>query len=497
MQTTLLGTGVFLIVDIFDARSASSGGSGTPTASQLAAYHAILVISDPPFADPVLMGDLLAAYHDQGGGVVIACFANLNSDYDSGKRLQGAYGTPSSGYALLDYAQGWVNDRQGSLGEVLEPLSPLMVGVTSLSATSAYRSTAPPIAGRAVVVARWQGNGNEPLVLRGTRGNRTLVELNFTPVSSRAGSNLWIGSGAELLRNALKYSRCMQITTTPTPKTSTLAPTVTTSAPPTDTSEMDLSYSVGASGFKVKSASYSRDASAWIIDVDYSKNSNNVLAFFIPRSQVDKSGIYTAEFNSTFSGVNFPCSLTDLSAAAATTCCLTNFLAHYRVPTNYTLPQDPACTSPYANPSPLILQDAISGGFGADMPASGVTALPTSVDSSVSRARFTLALSDVWTSASKVTSSPDGESKTFTTFVGMAQFAAVPGSRILDSASTQTQLTLVYSDYYQVDFPTHSIRWLAYTYQFADIPGGLCCRHRIQHLPELHQRAGQRGGGRH
>ncbi len=47
------------------------------------------------------------------------------------------------------------------------------------------------------------------LVLRGTRGGRTLVELNFWPVSSRVASPGWTGDGAQLLRNGLKYSRCM------------------------------------------------------------------------------------------------------------------------------------------------------------------------------------------------------------------------------------------------------------------------------------------------
>ncbi len=136
--------------------------------------------------------------------MVVAVFANM-----ADLRLQGAYGTPSSGYALTDYAQATQISPADSLGAVLEPLSPLMAGVASLAASSAYRSTASIVGGRGVVVSRWRSGGQEPLVVRGRRGNRTLVELNFWPVSSSERSDFWTGDGALLLRNGLKYSRCM------------------------------------------------------------------------------------------------------------------------------------------------------------------------------------------------------------------------------------------------------------------------------------------------
>ena len=202
-QTALIATSNFATVDVFDA------SAGTPTAEYLATFHAILVFSGGPhFADAALLGDRLTAFHDQGGGVVVAWRANANDNGNS--RLQGAYALPANGYALLDYALGGTTSVTDSLGDVLEPQSPLMTGVASFSASGASRSTAPVVAGRAVVVARWAGGGQEPLVLRGMRGNRTLVELNFYPPSQDVGdSSLWAGNGAELMRNALKYSRCM------------------------------------------------------------------------------------------------------------------------------------------------------------------------------------------------------------------------------------------------------------------------------------------------
>jgi hypothetical protein len=196
-RSTLEATGAFETVDTFQA------AYGTPTAAQLAAYDAVLVWQNHPFHDASLLGDRLAAYHDQGGGVVVAANANTNS-YNM---VQGAYGAIANGYALMDYGSGGQSGPSDSLGMVVEAQSPLMTGVASFTAASAVQSHASVVAGRGVVVARWLSGG--PLVLRGTRGNRTLVELNFFPVSSRLAWWCWNGDGGALLRNALKFSQCM------------------------------------------------------------------------------------------------------------------------------------------------------------------------------------------------------------------------------------------------------------------------------------------------
>jgi hypothetical protein len=210
VQSQLQDTGAFSRIDIFNATFA------TPTTAQLAAYHAVLVYSDRAFSDAVLLGDCLASFHERGGGVVVATFANAkaNNYFRIGQtlRLGGAYGEAKNGYTLLDYNSGGSIYPMDSMGDILEPSSPLLTGVTSLYLYDGWRSTASVISSRAVVVARWRGGGKEPLVLCGQRGNRTLVELNFfPPPASRRGflSYGWTGHGAALLRNALKYSRCM------------------------------------------------------------------------------------------------------------------------------------------------------------------------------------------------------------------------------------------------------------------------------------------------
>jgi hypothetical protein len=203
VQTKLRDTRAFAKVDTFDARS------DTPTVELLAAYHAVLAFSDDRrFGDGALLGDRLAAFHDQGGGVVVTAHEHECSPK---LRIGGLYGTVTEGYAPLNRTSPSActeNRGSDSLGDVLEPQSPLLTSVASLSASYAIRSNAPVVVG-GVVVARWRGGGQEPLVVRGAKGNRTLVELNFFPVSNHDWSGFWSGDGAALLRNALKHSRCM------------------------------------------------------------------------------------------------------------------------------------------------------------------------------------------------------------------------------------------------------------------------------------------------
>jgi hypothetical protein len=121
----------------------------------------------------------------------------------------------ANGYALMDYSLDGERQSSASLGAVLEPESPLMAGVLSLNALLAFRSSN-AVTASAVVDAQWGDDEEQvPLVLHGKRGSRTLVELNFLPVPSLGDMNggfffpSWTGDGAALMRNALKYSRCM------------------------------------------------------------------------------------------------------------------------------------------------------------------------------------------------------------------------------------------------------------------------------------------------
>jgi hypothetical protein len=110
-------------IDIFDARIA------TPTLAQLADYAAVLVWSNNTYQNPTALGNVLADFVDQGGGLVTATFSHLN-----GFALQGRITT--SGY--------WAIAPGGSTGSNLLSLAnsnmahPIMQGVTSGNLSFGY-----------------------------------------------------------------------------------------------------------------------------------------------------------------------------------------------------------------------------------------------------------------------------------------------------------------------------------------------------------------------
>ena len=82
------------------------------------------------------------------------------------------------------------------LGEILEPNSPLLVGVETLTANTHCDGT--PV-GDAKVVAKFATSG-DPIVVRGMVKGRSRVDINIYPLKST-----YEGNGVELIRNALFY----------------------------------------------------------------------------------------------------------------------------------------------------------------------------------------------------------------------------------------------------------------------------------------------------
>jgi subtilisin family serine protease len=103
-------------VDYYDA------GSGTPSLDQLMDYEAVVVWSNYVFYDPVGMGDVLADYADNGGGVVLHQFC-----FGSGWNLDGRM---MNEYCPL--SPGSISYTNHSLGD-FDDSSPLMQDVTYVS----------------------------------------------------------------------------------------------------------------------------------------------------------------------------------------------------------------------------------------------------------------------------------------------------------------------------------------------------------------------------
>jgi HYR domain len=175
----------------------------TPTLAQLRAYDAILTWSSfgLGYADAASLGDVLAAYVDEGHGVVEA---GLSFSPNTPARLDGAW--RMGAYEPLSLS--WLQMGFQNVLVPRQPAHPILDGVISFNGGnfSGHHESLPQ--GCSEVIAHWSSNG-WPLVAarRGPRGGR-IIGLNFYPVSSSVNVQNWDATtdGARLMANALRYA---------------------------------------------------------------------------------------------------------------------------------------------------------------------------------------------------------------------------------------------------------------------------------------------------
>ena len=192
----IAATGAFPNVDFFPVVA----GDPLPTPAQLQAYQSVLVYSDRPFNDNVALGNELADYVDQGGGVVLNTFA-----FYDGSQL-GMAGRLTNNYLAFTLGSQ-SNVLNGTLVPDL-PTDSLLAGVNSFnSGGNLYVNFPISIASGATQVAHW--NNGQPLVGKKIDGPGRSVGLNFFPPSSDSfpGSG-WDSTtdGAKLMANALAWA---------------------------------------------------------------------------------------------------------------------------------------------------------------------------------------------------------------------------------------------------------------------------------------------------
>lgn len=192
VEDYLVATGAFSSVSTLDCIST------TPTLAELSAFDAVLTWSNFDYHDSALLGDVMADYVDAGGGVVVGVFASTASA--SGLHLQGRWLT--GGYEVIKSGEG-TSSSPASLGALSDPTHPTVQGVTSLTASLAFR----PIVGTALVqgavVADW--DDGSILVAAGAMPGR--VDLGLYPPSSDCASSMWdvAGDGDILVANSLLF----------------------------------------------------------------------------------------------------------------------------------------------------------------------------------------------------------------------------------------------------------------------------------------------------
>jgi len=146
-----------------------NGAISTPTVGDLIGYDAVFIIPDTTFQDSTTLGNNLAAYVDQGGGVVDSVFSvNWGDLYVTGTWFTNGY-RPFEGYdQAYTYDSVVVND----------PASPLLRGFSSITfPNGAYRGLLPVLKPGASLVASWS-DGSVMLAAHQPTGAGFVVGLN-------------------------------------------------------------------------------------------------------------------------------------------------------------------------------------------------------------------------------------------------------------------------------------------------------------------------------
>lgn len=186
VAAALATTGNFGTITTFNANN-----QAVPPAAQLAQHEAVLVFVFGGLGDAAPLGDALADFHDSGGKVVLTNGANCHQTY----RLRGRF--EDEGYHVLE--EGGVYPNPDTLGAVLVPDSPLMVGVDEVETTTIHCATS-AVPG-AEVIATYQDT-LDPIVVVGQVGGRNRVDVN---VYVATGGDLLSPDIVTLLSNALLY----------------------------------------------------------------------------------------------------------------------------------------------------------------------------------------------------------------------------------------------------------------------------------------------------
>ncbi len=193
VQAKLQGTGRYGAVELFDA------GSSTPVLGDLTPYDAVFLVSDGGWSSPTLLGDVVADYADQGGGVVTGVFSHHGPG--SGLRLQGRFDT--GGYhALEGTGQSGTNDA--GLFPIM-PTHPILKDVNSFSGGTCCRNDV-SLGAEATLIAEWD-DGMPLVAVSQTNGSR-VAALNFYPPSSDIRGDFWDATtdGDLLMANAIDWA---------------------------------------------------------------------------------------------------------------------------------------------------------------------------------------------------------------------------------------------------------------------------------------------------
>jgi len=181
----------FESVDIVNAKLT------TPKYEQLRKYNAVLFFSYHGFNQEEL-GNALAEYVDNGGGVVVGAYSNCGK----GNRLDGKWAEGEYNPIVLGSTS---RTKQLSMGKVLKPQHIIMKGVSSFEGGEKSSHGDGNLHSESEVIVEW-ANGR-PLVAELKKFQGPIVGLNFYPSSASVVDGGWqvASDGAKLIANAVHY----------------------------------------------------------------------------------------------------------------------------------------------------------------------------------------------------------------------------------------------------------------------------------------------------
>lgn len=190
VRSKLLSSGVGA-VDTYNARIK------TPTYDLFGKYNAVLFFSYHGFNQQEL-GNMLAQYVDDGGGVVVGTYSNCGR----GNRLEGRWA--DGGYDPI--ALGSTSRVKSlALGKVADGNHPILRGVKAFNGGTQSSHGDGKAHPEARVVAEW--TSGRPLIAEVNKFAGTIVGLNFYPPSADAAEGCWDTStdGKLIISNALYH----------------------------------------------------------------------------------------------------------------------------------------------------------------------------------------------------------------------------------------------------------------------------------------------------
>lgn len=181
----------------------------TPTLDDLDGLKAVMVYADVGFADPVALGDLLAAYVEKGGGLVL----NVGPLCTGPTAISGRLVTQN----LMPVTRGTWSAPGGSL--TIEPLlehaylpGPIeghysMYGVNRFNGGASIMCGGIDPVPQAYTVARWS-NGEEAVVALEPPDPSygRVIAVNFFPVNESCDPSFWSGDGDRLMSQPLLWA---------------------------------------------------------------------------------------------------------------------------------------------------------------------------------------------------------------------------------------------------------------------------------------------------